>query len=214
MKYVKMLGLAAIAASALMAFAGTGAASAASTVCSTTVSPCPAAQRWPNTVNGIDLSSENEAGTGAGKAVLEETSGFIKNECESTVKGTLTNGPAANATLSNITWTWSCSWFTVTLVVAPMVIENIAGSSDGTVKAEGEFRVTILQPSFPTNISCVYGGNGDLGTLKEGNPPTMEINKVINATPENPAGCFSSARLTAKYKLTSPAGTTGSISTS
>jgi len=48
MNYAKMLGLAAVAAAALMAFVGASSASAAtSTLCSAAQSPCEAANAWP-----------------------------------------------------------------------------------------------------------------------------------------------------------------------
>jgi len=216
MKHLKILGLTAIAASALMAFAGTGTASA-SVVCSTTVSPCPQAQRWPN--SAVDFSSENSAGTGAGKVVFEDPFGFVTNECESTIQGTLTNGSStATTTLSGITWTWSnCIRVAKTINTGTLEIHNIAGTSNGTVTASG-FTVTIVEPEIfgGGEVSCVYeSGTGlDLGTLTEGNPATMDVSTTLTLDVGQPAECSSTKKWTAKYKATSPSGTTGSLSTS
>jgi len=219
MKYLKMLGLAAVAAAALMAFGGAGTASA-SVVCSTAVSPCPAAQKWPNTVNGIDFSTENSTGTGAGKATLEDEFGFVKNECESTVQGTLTNGSAtATATLSGITLTWSnCTRTTATIATGTLEIHNIASSNNGTVTAKG-FEVTSKVPKLfeGGEESCIFesGTTGlDLGTLTAGTPPTMDVSTTVALAPNQGPNCPANAKWTAKYKLTTPSGTTGDLSTS
>ena len=217
MKYVKMLGLAAVAAAALMAFVGAGTASA-SVVCSTTVSPCPAGQIWP-TGTTVDFSTENSTGTGAGKATLEDPFGFVKNECESTTHGTLTNGSkTATAKLGGITLSWTnCTHTTHTLATGTLEIHNIAGTSNGTVTASG-FVVTtvIIGPFSGSEVSCVYeSGNGlDLGTLTEGNPATMDISTTVILAPEQDPECLENARWTGKYKVTTPSSTTGSLSTS
>jgi len=216
MKYLKMFGLAA-AASALMAFAATGSASA-SVLCSTTVSPCPQAQIWP-AAPAVDLSSENSGGTGAGKAVLEDSFGIVKNECDSTVQGNLTNGSAtATAKLSGIAMTWSnCNRHTTTIRTGPLEIHNIAGTSNGTVTASG-FEITSVFPEVfgGGEVSCVFetGPALDLGTLTEGNPATMDVSTTMTLGPGQPAECPSTAKWTAKYKVTAPSNTTGSLSTS
>lgn len=214
MKHIKMLGLAAVAA-ALMALAGAGTASAAPVICSTTVDPCPAAQMWPNGT-ALDFSSENSTGTGPGKVVFDDTSGFVKNECESTIKGTLTNNPTGAPTISGITLTWTnCVRLTANITIGTLSVDTITGSSNGTVTVDTEFEVTTRVPSiFGGEISCVFRlpPGLDLGILKEGNPPTLEINTVDSLTAGQPPECPSSTRLTAKYKLTSPSGTTGSLS--
>jgi len=215
MKYLKMLGLAAVAAAALMAFAGAGTASA-SVVCSTTVSPCPVGQKWGNVA--VDFSSENESGTGAGKTVFETGSDFLKNECESTVQGTLTNGTStATAKLSGITLTWSsCNRHTTTLKTGTIEIHNVAGTSNGTVTASG-FEWTMQFPAiFGEEVSCVFetGTGLGLGTLTEGNPATMDVSTTVALATNQDPRCPSEPRWTGKYKFTTPSGTTGSLSTS
>lgn len=210
MKYVKMLGLAAVAAAALMAFVGAGAASAAPVVCSTTVSPCPAAQIWPNQT--VDFSTT----AAGGKAVLSDTFNIVKNECESTVQGSLANpGASGTPTLSGITLTWTgCSEPTKTITAGKLEIDTITGSSNGTVTVESEFEVTSVVTVFGSSEDCIFRAAPglDLGTLTEGKPPTLAINVVVNGTPTNPANCPATAKWKANYTLTSPAGTTGSLS--
>ena len=216
MKHVKVLAFAAIAAAILMSFVGAGSASA-SVLCSTTVSPCPSAQKWANTT--IDFSSENSTGPGAGASILEDTFGFVQNECSSTLKGTLTNGSnTVAASLSGITFEWStCTRSTKTVRVGTLDFHNIAGTSNGTVTASG-FEITsiAIDPVTLEELSCIFEtGNGhDLGTLTEGIPATIDVNTTVTPIAGSDPRCPSSVRWTAKYKVTSPSNTTGSLSTS
>lgn len=217
MKYVKMLGLAAVTAAALMALGGAGTASAG-VICSTTISPCPPGQAWPNTPNGIDFSSENSSGTGAGKLLVETTGGIIRNECESTIQGTLKNGSATTKpTLSGISWSWTnCTFTTDNIKIGTLEFDNITGSSNGTVTVDTSFEWTTIISTLEGNKSCLYvfPVGLDLGTINEGNPPTMSINVVVNTALGQDPNCPTDTRWTANYKLTTPASTTGSLSTS
>lgn len=208
MKYVKMLGLAAVAAAALMAFVGAGTASA-SVVCSTTVSPCPAGRAWA-TGTTVDFSSKS--------AVLADTFEVVKNTCEGTVSGTLTNGSStatAKLTVGAAGLTWSkCTRTADTIKGGTLEIHNVAGTSNGTITASG-FEVTSKIPSIVGEISCVFetGTGLDIGTLTEGNPAVADINAVVRPIPGSNANCPSTANWTATYTVTSPS-TTGSLSTS
>src|ERR1700746_2336683 len=103
MKYVKMLGLAAVAAAALMAFVGAGTASATGVLCSTTTgnNACPAAQRWAvGTV--LHMTSEETV-------QLKTTGGVVASTCSTaTVQGTITVNPggATTTTGTNDSITW------------------------------------------------------------------------------------------------------------
>src|SRR5215212_10639560 len=156
MKHVKMLALAAVAAASLMALVGAGTASA-SVVCSTTTTPCTSV-----VANGtvFDFSSN--------EAVLSDTFGFVRNKCGSTLKGTLDNGSStatAKLTATELTWTGCTITPAVTTLLGNLEIHNIAGTSNGTVTANG-FKVT--NPIFGND--CIYetGSGLDLGTLTEG----------------------------------------------
>jgi len=215
MKYVKMLALAAVAVGALTAFLGAGTASA-STICSTTANPCPAAQVWPvGTV--IDFSIP--AGS---NAVLKDTSNNELDKCtSSTVKGKITNAGSSTATVTGsveeLTW-GGCTFTTNTVSKSNLEVHQIAGTSNGTVTSDGTFEVTINTGAFG---SCIYGvaSGVDLGTITEGksapNVPTatFEANAVATRFGSNFL-CPSTSRWTGTYVLTSPANTTLSVSSS
>jgi hypothetical protein len=208
MKYAKMLALAAVAAGALMAFVGAGTASA-TVLCSTTADPCPAGQKW----GAVTLDFSIPSGS---NAVLKDTSGNEIDKCTtSTVKGPVTNVGSSTATVTGtveqLTWE-SCSFPTKTLLSGKLEVHKIAGTSNGTVTSDAPFEVTINTFLFG---SCIYGvATGvDLGTIKEGNPATFEANAVATRFGTNFA-CPSTSRWTGTYTLTSPAGTTLSVSSS
>ncbi len=219
MRYVKMLALAAVAAGALMAFIGAGTASA-TVLCSTTADPCPAGQSWPaNTA--IDFSIPSGA-----SANLVDTTGEPLDTCTtSTVKGKITNAGSSSATttgaVEELTW-GSCTFPTKTLTLGNLEIHKVAGTSNGTLTADGTFEVTINTIFFG---SCIYGVTSgvDLGELTEGiytkttGKPTDETAVFhANAVAEKFSGsnlaCPSTSRWTATYTLTSPEGTTLSVS--
>jgi len=202
MKYVKMLGLAAVAAAALMAFVGASSASA-SVLCKTNVTnACGDAWHWPS---GTTIAATTETGT---KAVLKTTGGAVENECDSTITGSTTNTGSStetvdgNVAIAGLTWT-NCKFEpTKTVKGGLLEIHNIAGTSKGTLTASG-FEVTTTL----FGISCVYKtGNGlDVGTLTEGAPATMDVSTVVTSTT---FGCPGTANWIAKYVMESPGPTT------
>jgi hypothetical protein len=204
MKYVKTLGLAAVAALALMALVGAGTASAKEGVlCSTASDPCNS--KWAvGTV--IDFSLEK--GTSAS---LTDTNGNTLDTCtESTVKGVLKANPdgTGTATGENTTVDWgNCSFTTNTLVPGALRIEAEDNNGNGWLYADSTIEVTI-------NIGflgdCRYGVEAGtlLGTVKEGK--AKEATFTANASAKLLGGCFgpSTSLWKASYILTEPTNTT------
>lgn len=195
MKYIKMLGLAAVAASALMAFLGAGSASA-TVLCKTTTDPCTS--KWPA---GTTLTSSLES-----SAALKTSGGTTIATCTS---GT-TSGPLENEGSSTTTPTgWlviltfdNCNTTVHVLAVGHLEIHKIAGTSNGTVTSTGS-RVTI---NF-LGVSCIFKTNAtDIGTLTEGAPATFDISATIPEETGN-FGCPSSGVWSGSYKFTEPATT-------
>jgi len=218
MRHMKMLGLAAVAAAALMAFVGAGTASAKEGVlCSTTSNPCNS--KWA-VGTGLDFSLKS----GTSARVTNKANGETLDTCTgtgTTVGGTLTANPDATgtATVENSTLLWkSCTFPTTTVAgfAGKYKVERIAGTSNGTVRADAETRVTTNTVLFG---SCVYGvkAGAHLGVITEGKG-TLATFKTENAELERLTGsqavCPEKELLTAEYVLTSPENTTLSVSSS
>ncbi len=213
MKYVKMLALAAVAAGALMAFVGAGTASAG-VLCSTTTgnNPCPAGQRWPKkTPIVISVPSGS-------KAVLTDTTGEELDSCTgSELSGEITNEGSeteeVEGSVESLTWS-GCTFPTTTLETGPIKVDRIAGTSNGTVTAVKQFRVTINTIFFG---SCIYGitAGVSIGDFTEGKPGVFH---AVKAVAEKFSGsnfaCPSTSNWTGTYVVTKPANTTMSVSPS
>jgi hypothetical protein len=200
MKYVKMVGLAVVAAMALMAFAGAGTASA-SVLCKTATNPCTSA--YPN---GETIEATLEGGT----ATLRNTESSIVNTCtSSTVSGSLTNG-SSTATARGAVATTGLIFGgcvdepTKTITAGEIEIHATDDNGNGTVTAKG---VTVTMPLF--GVSCAYGaGTGiDLGTYTE-STKTIHITAVVQRSSDgNVFLCPATAVWEANYVITKPSGT-------
>lgn len=127
MKYVKMLGLAMVAAIAAMALVGAGSASA-TTLCKVNTNPCPEASRYTTPITVLALSTE---------AVL---SGSLNVTCHSHVTVLVENNDGANKPLLGkitlLDWTGcsgGCSSATTTQL--PSGSLTALGSGNGTLTA-------------------------------------------------------------------------------
>lgn len=187
MKYLKILGLAAVAAMALTAFA-------AATASATTLEVAGVTQN-----KSVTLDASLASGT---KAVLARTDGSLANECAaSTVQGS-TASPFTGAT---VTGPISSLSFTiceraVTVHKAGTLHVAYKSGTDGTVSSSGA-EVTVGSP-FGT-LNCKTGEGVDIGTLtgkKEGNA-VMDISAVLNC-----GFLVPSATWKGTYTVTSPAG--------
>jgi hypothetical protein len=173
MKYLKMLGLAAVAAMALTAFLGASSASA-TVLCTTTTTPCGTG--WH-----ID---ELDASVAAGQSVtLRNTSGSIEATCtvatSKTTKvstGSSSTTPVGKVEKAELTWgpiNAGCTNTTDTVAGGELEVHQIAGTHNGTVTATG-FEVTVVL----AGVSCTLGleGTKDIGTLTGGAPAVMDVN--------------------------------------
>ncbi len=199
MKYVKMLGLAAVAAMALMAFVGAGTASA-TVLCKTTLTTgCAAAgQDYPA---GTKIHATSE-----GSAVLETTGGVVLDTCTgSTVKGKTSNTGGASETVSGpieeLAW-GACSRTTNTLKLGSLEVHHIAGTDNGTLTATGGIEVTILT-IFGT---CTFGtgANLDIGRVTGGAPATIDTDKTVVPKIAGNAACPAHGVWNANFIVTEP----------
>jgi len=173
MKYLKMAGLAAVAAMALMAF-GAGTASA-TTLCTETATPCPEAKQ---------ITPQNDAHIVATLTHGELfTTGNTGNPLVTCKHGRLTStvADAGSSTttaksLNDELKFEECN--TTPTVVKPGTLEihHIAGTHNGTVTVkEAEVTVHIF------GVACTYGAVGaatiDLGILET---TTLTVNTIVN----------------------------------
>jgi hypothetical protein len=186
MKYAKILGLAAAAAMALMAFVGAGSASA-------TVLTSPTGTVLPE---GTVIEA-----TQKGSAVLEETGGTTLDTCTGSTASGKTIEKEGTPLRGNIeTLDWSgCIAPTVTTVNGSLSVEA-TGEENGTVSGNGS-KVTV----GIFGVSCIYGTGGGttLGTATGGEPATIDINAAINLQ-EGGLLCPKTTRWTATYTVTKP----------
>jgi hypothetical protein len=181
MRDTKKLGLAAVAAAALMAFVGAGSASAAELTCNG--SPCAI---------GATVHAVSE-----GKIVFDAPFGNV--ECESTVHGeVLTNGEAGKPAVVSAGISWSnCGADTVTtLKTGTLLIE-----SNGEVKLHG-FRLTVLH----LGVHCIFEtSNTKVGTLSGGTTAKLIISGAIpQVGGSGGVFCGSSTWWTGSYMVNAP----------
>jgi hypothetical protein len=192
MKYLKMLGLAAFAAMALMAF-GAGSASATK-LCTdsacTTVYPA-----------GTEIHSSLVAGT---TARLTSGSTTVDTCTASTIKGKTSNesGATVSGNIETLSWgetNTACSVTTDTVKNGKLEIKWTSGTSGEVIGKESE----VTTNTFGT--SCTFGtGTGTvLGTITGGTAPKITISTTVQKTAGNFL-CPNSAGWDAEYVVTSP----------
>lgn len=207
MKHLKMFGLAAVAAAAMMAFVGVGTAAAGPTELFVNHVTAGATDN----TGGVTIHATLASGT---SAVLSDTSGELADTCKgSTVHGVTHNTTAERVTgdIEALTWE-NCNWSTETLNEGDLSVTYVGdvngdGVNDGTVFGTGsEVEVEVF--GF---IPCLYGTEEGthLGTLTgstEGHAK-MDINAMINKLGGS-GFCPETTRWVASYTVTTPTGLT------
>lgn len=209
MKYLKMLGLAAVAAAALTAFVGAGTAMAENgVICSTNTNPCTS--KW---AVGTKLDWSLKSGT---SAKLTTTGGTTLNTCSySTVEQEITANPNATGTAEGpnkkVDWetaTTKCAATpTTTLVLGGGKITGITGTVNGNLIATSKIEVTNNLPET-FGGSCNYGVEAGtaIGTVTGGTAPEFHANAVAKKL-NGGFLCPETTKWVATYVLTSPTGT-------
>src|SRR3954462_10010477 len=204
MKYLKILGLTAIAAAAVMALAGAGTASA-TVLCSTTTNPCTSVLPV-NTV--LDFSLE------PGSSLLWQNGGTTLETCTGvTLKSEITSAGSSTNTVKAknkaLTWT-GCTWNNTTNVLGGIEIHNISGTHNGTLTASEEISWTFINGVFG---DCIYGWKpgSHIGTITEGKPATLDVNSTILRLSGSSLLCPENGTLIGSFIQTEPAGTTFAV---
>jgi hypothetical protein len=191
MKTMKMLGLLAIAAAAMMAFAGIASA--------TTVKSGGALY-----TGKIVAANEN------GHISLHGSNG-VTIECAGTVEGTVEShgaGVTAEGKISKLTFP-NCTNGNVVHVkkTGSLVAHSTATTNNGTLTSNGA-EVEVTAASIFGTITCIYTTtNTSIGTLTGGTPATLDISATIPRTGGSSL-CGSSGTWTGAYKVSSPANLT------
>jgi len=201
MNYVKITGLIAVAAMALMALFGTGTASA-TVLCKTATSPCPVGETYSGTIKGSLASGTS--------AVMKDTSGNTLNTCTGgTAEGSVSAGGASSTVTGNTTSLslTGCNAKITNLSKCEGELHYISGTNNGTATVKGcEF--TSSSALFG---SCVYSagpGTTDVGIVEEGKSgEAAKVSKVANKV--SGASCPSTIVIEMSVVRTAPEGTLG-----
>ena len=209
MKHLKTLGLATIAATALMAFLSAGAASA-TVLCSAIESPCSLAKKYAvGTRIGFSLKSGSSLRWVNGETTLETCT-------EAVLKSDITNAGSATSTVTSENKTLSfnqCTFANGFTKLGGLEIHNISGTSNGTVTASGEIGWAFTNPLFGT---CVYGwtNGGVVGIITEGKPATLDLNTQIVRLSGSSITCPANGTLEGSLVQTEPTSTTLAVGAS
>jgi len=209
MKHVRIVGLAVVAAAALMALVGASTASA-TVLCKTipagspTGTTCPAG--WALQA-GDKIHATLTTGTD-GTLTTNET--FKPNitckkttiEVEITAEGSATATARGNVTALTIE---ECGENEVkTLTKGSVEIHWIEGTHNGTLTGTGT-EITTVTPSIFGNIHCIYTTNAtDLGTLTGGTTASMRAESVPIPKLATSSLCPTAPTWDATYTITTP----------
>jgi len=204
MKYVKMLGLAAVAAAALMAFVGASTASA-TVLCKTPGTGSPTGTTCPEGwAYGANTTIHAVA---TGPTILEDEGKAFTVECKkSTLHATTTN--EGNATETPVAHVLSllfeeCDSEVKVLANGSLEVHWIEGTHNGTLTSTGA-EVTITKSTIFGKVHCIFKTNNtSVGDITGGNPAifhsTAKIPKLTTS-----ALCPEPAIWTATYEITEP----------
>lgn len=199
MKPIKMLGLAAVAALAAMAFIGSGSASAV-TLCKVNTNPCPEASRIPV---GETIKSSLNGG-------VAKLTGLLNEECSSsTVDGKTTSnkGTSLLGTITNLTFT-SCKQCEKIEALPPFEFHLTAtGSGNGALQVLLPV-VHLINCTF-FGIDCTVTASSVTVDVTGGAPALV---KAVSEPLEGGGLC--DGKWTATYKLTAPNSGTGFVEAS
>jgi hypothetical protein len=193
LRYLKTFGLAAVAAMALMAFAGAGTASATE-ICTANSFPCPAGSQ----ITELQLSKDPNT-----TPVLENTEGSIEDTCSgATAEGAVTQGSSTKTPRSLVLFFYfSCTNTTIVnnTVVCEVEFHGRSGSVNATVTTRGcTFTIVIF------GVNCRYGGGAGitLGEFVGGTTKTIAVNTVVEGIDSNSFLCPVTLRWTGSYIVT------------
>jgi hypothetical protein len=204
MRYLKILGLAAIVVMALMAFVGASTASA-DVLCTTNTTPaCSSGWVVKEVVSSLTPNISFVFETTAGEELVTCTSSSISGTVEKQGKGVEPEGPISSLSFSG------CNHTVTTIANGSIKIETRI-SIDGGGREKHTNTVTDLGSLVTVGIlgvSCTYGPGANpisLGDLTVGEPATMDVSTVVNRV-SGSILCPSTVRWTASFEVTNHKG--------
>ena len=194
MKSLKMLGLLAVAAASLMAFAG---------IASATIVTAPSGTTY---TGHIEATAEN------GHVILHASNG-VTIECSGFATGELTaHGAAATASgpISTLTFGGCTGGDVVTVSLKGTLEAHSIGSGNATLTSNGA-KVTAVDGA--TGVACEFTTtNTDVGTVTGATTPTGHATLDIASAKIPRTGdsilCGATATWTGSYKVNTPTGLT------
>jgi hypothetical protein len=197
MKFLKMLGLAAIVGAALMVVVGPASASAAesgTTICKTNTTPCPAASHYTTgQTYKASLTPATEATLAAGFSTIKCTGSSVELE------QTGTGGAAAEVPGSIKALSFSGCNATVTVkTLGSGNVSHTAATMNGSLTGSGT-EVEIVLGS----TKCFYGGTIKSGLTVEGGAPATATasNAEFTRLTGSSALCANPAKWNAMYQF-------------
>lgn len=195
MKYLKLIGLSALAALALTALVGAG-TSSATVLCASETAPCTSKYGI-----GTEIKAQLKEGT-----IAKLHAGFTEIQCKKSrvVAKTENSGGASetvNIPIETLTFE-ECNCEVVVLKKGRRQIHYIEGTHNGTDTGM-ESEITVRCPVF--GVDCVYGtGAGtDLGVF-QGGKGGFEAESVTVPRISGSTFCAKEAQATANYEVTTP----------
>jgi hypothetical protein len=186
MKYVKMLGLAAVATMAFMAFA----ASTASATVLCTNTGCTTVYPAKTTIEATSSHTRLVAAFGTVTCTTNEIEALTKNEGN---KGEAVEGIVTNLNFGN------CNGTVIDLAGGALAV-HYKNAHEATLTSAGAQVTTSL-----FGVHCVWGtGSGTtLGTVKGGETPTIAVRAVVEKLEGSPF-CGSTATWEGTYTIHKP----------
>jgi len=196
MKYLKTLGLAALAAMAVMAFVGAGTASATELYSGATTLKAGTT---------IDASL-------TGSATLTTTEGTVLNTCKAgTIKGKITNPGSSTSTVTiglEEFFFKECTEENITVSIGGLEVHHITGTRNGLVTSiphpdTGAFTEVTIQTTIFGSCVFTFANGGTVGTITGTTSGNATFH--INAVATRKSGlCPASAKWVATFLVTQP----------
>jgi hypothetical protein len=212
MKYLKMLGLAAIAALALTAVVGAGSAAANAKLCKKAISPCPAGEAYPaGTKISASLKTKTHAQLTTSLGTITCTKSAVAGET------TQESGNPLHGVITAVSFE-GCTLASTACTVTPQNLPYTATGTAGATVGNGTLTVersrtktengTIDEGGRPQAavqcgvlINCTFG-SGDISFAVTGGAPAQG---AVNQSLEREGGlCPSTSTWEAEYTVTSP----------